>query len=183
MTTRALTYVLDTNVLVQAQRHYYPFDVCPGFWECLVHYAQAGRLTSIDRVKNEILKGDDNLKTWASNPARRSFFASTDVPAVASSFGEMMRWVQAQTQFTLAAKAEFANEKVADGWVIAYAKAHGLSVVTLEVYNATRQSRVPIPNVCRAFNVAYVNTFEMLRALDVRLNWTPPLFSQSERGQ
>ena len=47
------------------------------------------------------------------------------------------------------AEAQFAG--VADGWVAAYAKAHRLTLVTQEVYAAEAKSRVPLPNVCRAF--------------------------------
>ena len=61
------------------------------------------------------------------------------------------------------AKDEFAN--VADGWLVAYAKTHGLILVTHEIYNPTVQRKVPMPNVCEEFDVRYVNTFEMLSNL------------------
>jgi hypothetical protein len=28
-----MTYLLDTNTLIQAKNEYYGFDVCPGFWD------------------------------------------------------------------------------------------------------------------------------------------------------
>jgi len=78
-------------------------------------------------------------------------------------FGSMMSWVQAQAQYFPAAKAAFAAG--ADGWPIAYAKAQGLIVATDEVPNPTIKRKVPIPNVCDAFGVDYIGTFNMLRAL------------------
>lgn len=74
-----------------------------------------------------------------------------------------MRWVQSQSQFSPAAKAEFAA--VSDGWLIAYAKAKEAIVVTHEVLAPMVQRKVPIPNICKAFSIEYINTFEMLRRL------------------
>lgn len=74
-----------------------------------------------------------------------------------------MNWVFSQRQFTDAAKAEFAS--VADGWVIAYAAVNGLIVVTHEQYAPEAKRKVPMPNVCVEFDVAYVDTFSMLRDL------------------
>jgi hypothetical protein len=77
-----------------------------------------------------------------------------------------MSWVQAQEQFSDAAKADFAAG--ADGWLVAYARSKGLIVVTHEVLDPSIRRKVPIPNVCEAFGVSYVDTFEMLRELGVR---------------
>lgn len=80
----------------------------------------------------------------------------------------------AQAQFSTAAKAEFAETENADAWVIAFAKAVGATVVTHEKPNPHVQRRVPIPNVCDALGVPYVDTFEMLRALATRFSWHQP---------
>ncbi len=78
-----------------------------------------------------------------------------------------MAWMSNQAQFLDAAKQQFAGS--ADGWLVAHAKTNGYVVVTMEQLSADARRRVPIPNVCNAFGVRYVNTFEMLRELDVRL--------------
>jgi hypothetical protein len=161
------TYVLDTNVFIEAHRRYYSIDLCHGFWDCLMHYCQEPRLLSIDRVLAEIDKGDA-LHQWVVN-APEDLFASTADADVVNWFGQMMIWVQANPQFRGAAKAKFAGD--ADGWVIAYAKAKGFVVVTHEVFDPNAKKRVPMPNVCQQFGVPYVDTFEMLRALKVKFGW------------
>ena len=93
-------------------------------------------------------------------------FADTGKADVIRSFQEIMTWVQANSQFIGAAKAAFADDP--DGWLIAYAKAKGYVVVTHETLKPDARSRIPIPNVCQAFNVQFTDTFEMLRALGVR---------------
>jgi len=160
-----MEYVLDSNVFMEAARRYYAFDLAPKFWESLVHHAANGRLESIERIKQEIERGNDELAIWTTSQFSDAF-ASTDEEDVTESYSEVMSWVQAQDQFSDAAKADFAAG--ADGWLVAYAKAKERIVLTHEVLNPDIIRKVPIPNVCEAFGVSYVNTFEMLRELGVR---------------
>ena len=158
-------YLLDSNVFIQAARRYYAFDLAPRFWEALVLQADAGQIRSIDRVKSELKRGKDGLATWAIE-AFSAAFASTDDTDVIRSFAEIMTWVQAQGQYSDAAKADFARG--ADGWLVAYARLNNCVVVTHEVLDPNVRRRVPIPNVCEVFGVIFMDTFEMLRALGVR---------------
>jgi predicted nucleic acid-binding protein len=160
-------YVLDTNVFIEAARRYYAFDIAPPFWESLIQHAKNGRIYSIDRVKQELERGKDELATWATSQFNDAF-ASTDEEDVIASYSEVMNWVQAQDQFLDAAKADFAA--VADGWLVAYAKVKGYIVVTHELPAIDARSKVPIPNVCEALGVSYVDTFAMLRELGVRFS-------------
>jgi len=86
---------------------------------------------------------------------------------VFQAYRQIITWATSQPQFTEAAKSEFAS--VADSWLIACAMAHNYVLVTHEVYAPDIKRKIPIPNVCQAFNISYINTFEMLRRLKVRL--------------
>jgi len=165
--TNGPTYVLDANVFIQAARRYYAFDLAPRFWDSLVHHAGSGQLRSIDRVLWELDRGKDELAAWVNNDLSDSF-ASTDEADVIQAFGEIMAWVQEQSQFSDSAKADFASG--ADGWLVAYAKVKDCVVVTHEALNPVVRRKVPIPNVCQAFTVPYIDTFEMLRRLGVRFS-------------
>ena len=169
MTASSPIYVLDANIFIEAHRRYYTFDICPAYWDCLTHYANQGQIISIDRIKAELV-GGDWLATWVKQ-SPSSLFQSSATPDVVRAFSAMMAWVQGDANYTSAAKAEFAS--VADGWVAAYAKAHGAVLVTEEVYNATIKKKVPLPNVCRQFNISYTDTFGMLRGLGVKFEWQP----------
>jgi Domain of unknown function (DUF4411) len=57
-------YVLDTNVFIQAKRTFYPFEVCPGYWKAMSWHRKSGRVMSIDRVRDEIERGGDDLWSW-----------------------------------------------------------------------------------------------------------------------
>jgi hypothetical protein len=76
-------------------------------------------------------------------------------------------FIQADTE-----KDEF--QHVADGWLAAFAKANSHVVVTLEEYDPLIRKKVPLPNVCRAFDVEWITPFEMLRRLNVQLDWESP---------
>ncbi len=159
-------YLLDANAFIEAKNRYYGFDICPGFWSSLVSQHEGQRVFSIDRIQNELMVQDDEVKDWVKNQAPETFFQKTEDQDVINTFGDMVKWVYSQSQFTPAARSEFSS--VADGWVIAYAKVNDLIVVTHEQYAPDVQRKVPIPNVCVEFDVNYVNTFEMLRDLGER---------------
>lgn len=50
------TFLVDADVFISAKNRYYAFDICPGFWESLVHHSGGG-VCSIDRVRSELLAG------------------------------------------------------------------------------------------------------------------------------
>lgn len=160
-------FVLDANVLIDAKNRYYAFDLAPGFWASLIKLARTGEILSIDYIRDELAKGNDLLAQWAINDFFHAFISTNEVDVI-ECYREIMIWVQGQDQFSDAAKAEFA--RVADGWLLAYAKAKGCIVVTLEVIKPDAKAKVPIPNVCQALEVKFVNTFDMLRHFGVQ--WT-----------
>jgi len=163
--TSALTYVLDANVFMQAAREYYAFEIAPIFWESLKNKASSGRVLSIDRVARELSAGKDELAQWAENEFSRAF-ARTDTTDVVRAYTNIVEWVHAQKQFKEAEKAKFCGGS--DGWLIAYAKVRDYVVVTQEQEVPKDSHKVKIPNVCRAFNVPFVDTFGMLRDLGIR---------------
>jgi hypothetical protein len=168
-------YVLDANTFIQPKRRFYPFDICPGYWKSLAWHQQAGRVVSIDRVYHELERGADELSVWARDVFTAANFKSTQSSEVARHFGDMLEWVRAQPHFLPQARQEFASAEVADGWIAAFAKSNPEAVVvTLEEFNSERRRRVPLPNVCTAFDLEWITPFEMLKRLAVALDWSPP---------
>lgn len=165
-------FLLDSNVLVEAHKRYYAFDICPGFWDSLIALSSQGDVTSIDRVLAEIREQNDELRRWADNDAPSTLFVSSADSGVANAYRQVIGWVSSDTQFSPGAKADFARK--ADGWLVAYGLTYGLTVVTDEVLDPRIKRRVPIPNVCRQFGLEYMNTFRMLRALQVKFDWRAP---------
>ncbi|HQT90663.1 MAG TPA: DUF4411 family protein [Candidatus Kryptobacter bacterium] len=160
-------YLLDSNVFIEANRRYYAFDLCPGFWESLSIYHSKDLICSIDRVKTiEFAKGHDELKEWADSKAPKEFFVASDGEDVQMSYAVAMQWVQNQARFYPFAKTEYAGS--VDGWLIAYAKAKGMILVTHEEPAPESKKQVKIPDVCNAIGVQCINTFDMLRTLGTK---------------
>ena len=163
-----MRYVLDTNVFIDAANRYYAFDIAPGFWDSLALLAQAGYVRSIDRVYQELSRQKDGLYDWAGISFRAAF-QSTDREDVTLQYGQVMQWVNQQERYFDAAIYDFADG--ADGWLVAYAKVCGCTLVTNEVYNDYIKRKVPLPNVCVAANVPYTEPFTMLRELGVKFHF------------
>ncbi len=161
-------YVLDTSVFIQAARTYYALDIAPGFWKALLEHAKSGSIVSIDRVKREIDRGEDDLKEWVNNHFS-NFFGSTNNDNAIKAYGRLMRWAQSQTQYFPGARGEFAKAENADASVIAFAMAHRCIVVTQEKSKPDSKIRILTPDVCHAFSLHYIDTFEMMRKLGIKL--------------
>ncbi len=170
-------FVLDANVFIGAHRTYYSRDFCPGFWECLLKHFHSGALLSIDKVRDELLDiskskdvNPDALYKWTKAAPRNLFVPSSEQPVV-DAYRDIMAWVYGQPQFKQTGIRDFAAG--ADGWLVAYAQVHTITLVTQEAYDPKIRKKVPIPNVCQQFNVDYLNTFEMLRQLGVQFDLRP----------
>ena len=79
-------------------------------------------------------------------------------------------WVQRHPRYFDLAKAKFATG--ADGWLVAYARIHGSTVVTNEQSAPESRKEVKLPDVCDQFEVRRDHTFAMLRALSVHFDLT-----------
>jgi len=140
------------------------FSIFASFWDGLLFYSQNGVLCSIDKVLREIKEGKDALKSWAENDFIDYFF-STKKENVIQAYSSIVPWVQNQSQYNQLAKDTFMDEDNADTWVLAFALANELTIVTHEVFDPNIKKRIPIPNVCLEFDIDYCDTFEMLRRL------------------
>lgn len=160
-------YVLDANIFIEAANRYYAFDIAPCFWNAIIEQTGNGRIFSIDRVKDELERQDDDLAKWI----KKFFYQwcdTTNQGDVIRDYANIMQWVMSNPQFFPEAKSSFAAG--ADGWLVAYAMARSCVVVTLEQYDRYIKRKIPIPNVCTYFRVPYIDTFAMLRKLGVKFN-------------
>ena len=119
-------FILDANIFIEAHKRYYGLDLCPGFWECLIHHFHSKRLKSIDHVRSELVGYGDELSDWVGNAPGELFVSSLE-SQVTEAYREVMSWVYRNQQFSDAAKNEFSRG--ADGWLAAYAKAYGMDGV------------------------------------------------------
>lgn len=136
-------FLLDASVFIQAAQRYYAFDLAPGFWEALITHAEKQDLCSIDRVRDELLRGNDDLAEWAREKFRDYFMSTSDYD-VLEQYSKIMEWTDQNGQFDRPAKEDFARDDNADAWLVAYAKTKNLYVVTQEVFNPKIRRRIPM---------------------------------------
>ena len=158
-------YLLDSNIFIQAHRMYYPFDVVPGFWNKILELSNKGIIISIDKVKKELCETNnpDELSAWCEDKLDSSFFA--DSSSCVDIYSQIANWVHLNPRFLQSAKDEFLTTDLADPWLIAYAKKHGLTIVTHEVSQPQRKNKIKIPEPCIYFEVRYLSPIEMFREI------------------
>lgn len=160
-------YLLDTDVLISAKNSYYSFKLCPGFWDCLIIFSKKRRICSIDKVRKEIQRGNDDLKLWVDK--LNDFFYDTSKDSdVLTHYKEIIAWISHKSEYKIEAKERFLRG--ADPWLIAFAKAYNQTLVTNEKSNTNSKKKIKIPDICKRHNVKYINTFGMLRDLNVQFN-------------
>ena len=154
-------YLIDTNVLITANNHYYAFDLVPGFWSWLEDRVAAGTVGTVTKVRDEIWSGndDDPVRQWVEQFDQ---FGRDPDDATVTAMRTIAAWAVGHNRYFAAAKNEFL--RIADYYLVADALAHGDTVVTLEESKPNKQTKIQIPDVCAAFGVPVMGTFEMLRA-------------------
>jgi hypothetical protein len=153
-------YLLDANSFIESYNRYYALDICPGFWDWLDGMASSGSVRSVMPVYGELVGKGDALSDWVKSRRDDGRFLAVDDPATQAAFARVVRHVNAG-RATQLAKGRFLAK--ADPLLIATAMVSGATVVTQEKEAPQATSSVKIPDVCRAFGVPCVNTFDLLR--------------------
>jgi Domain of unknown function (DUF4411) len=159
-------YLVDTNFFIQAHRVNFPMDVVPGFWIKVKELADAGKIISIDKVKRELYNNEDQLKIWCEDNLPKDFFK--DSTGILNSYSQIVNWAATKDQYTQQALEKFLDADEADAWLIAYAHAQNISIVTNEVSARNSKNSIKIPDVCERFGVKYSNPIQMFRELGER---------------
>ncbi|BEM41764.1 DUF4411 family protein [Serratia marcescens] len=162
-----MTYIIDSNIFIEAQNTYYCLDVCPGFWDFLGQRFESGELVSIRNVYDEIAHKDDAIFDWLK--ARKPYFGAVSDEATQRNFADIANYVQVEYS---ARKTNNPNINsflsVADPWLIAKAMSTSATLVTHEVRAGAGSFKPKIPDICDKFGVNVIRTNELLRNLQVR---------------
>jgi len=162
-------YILDSNFFIEAHRVYYPLDVVPSFWLKLKMLAEEHVVISLDKVKNEIYPNKDDLSAWCQENLSNDFFKSSDEVMV--QYAQLVRWTSSRSDYyKTSAIDEFLQAEEADAFIISYALADPSNriIVTQEKADNSKK-KIKIPDVCREFDLKYINTIQLLRELKISL--------------
>ena len=130
-----MLYLLDANVLIDANRDYYPTDHVPEFWEWLTHQGEAGHIKIVQEIYDEVAAGTDLLSKWikSADVKTRLLLSETVNP-------ETVQQVIA-SGYELPAPNDIQLEAMGnDPFLIAYAVGHeDRTVVTTEASKPSKQ--------------------------------------------
>ena len=158
-----MMYLLDANTFIEAKNRYYSQNICPGFWEWLDEITLGDGIKSIEKVYDELADGSDDLADWVKARRNEGRFLPVDTD-IQDAFRRIVADVNA-ADYRQEAKQKFLAG--ADPLLVATAHVRGAAVVTQEKHEPQVKRRVPLPNVCRRFNVPFTDLFTLLAGQDV----------------
>lgn len=162
-----MRYLLDSNIFIESHKRYYNMAVFPCFWDKLVSLAQQGLVFTIDKVKDEVYAGKDDVKNWLKNHFPNKAILSTDGISLAS-YQKIQTDVRNTGQYKQSALNHYAADTLADPFICAYALAHGnITVVSYETSKPASKTEIKIPDVCRLESIPCIQVYDMLLDLKV----------------
>jgi hypothetical protein len=159
-------YWLDANVLIEANRISYPYRLAKSFWMRLAEQVELGKVVSPRRVFKEWVENEghkDFVKDWVK--VREAQLSKRPEQAVQDIVGAIGLYVFSNPQYD-----KYESWKFTDGgdpWVIAHAFVDKGTVVTLESHLHPEARKPLIPDVCKKFEVRWVNTMAMFEELGI----------------
>jgi len=167
-----LLYLLDANVLIDANDDYYPFKRVPEFWGWLLHMGLNDLAKIPLEVYEEVKAGDDDLSIWAKKSETEAALLFVEVAEVSLVSHVMdMGYAPDLTDVEI--------EKIGrDPFLIAYALAskNDRCIVTTENSKPTKtRANRHIPDVCNEFGISCCDTFKFARDLDFSTDWESKL--------
>ena len=124
-------FLIDSNSIITPYNSYYSFDISIKFWEQLKAKINDGSIIILDLVKDEILKGEDDLSNWFNNLGISTCISHKE-PNIISKYAEILQFIQQNSCYKESALKEWAQEHIADAWLIATASVYNYTLITFE---------------------------------------------------
>ena len=162
-----MLYLLDANVLIAANRDYYPLGRVPEFWDWLLDRATRQQTKIPVEVYEEVLAGaEDDLTRWLRE--------NRDTLLLDENVDEGLVAQVTEVGYAPDLSDEEVERVGRDPFLIAHALGEPAQrvVVTTE-HSKPRKQRANrhIPDVCRDLGVRCCNTYEFIEALDFTTGW------------
>ena len=162
--------LLDANVLIDANRDYYPIERVPEFWDWLVEMGELGRVKIPLEIYEEIVfpppSRADVLVDWLTN--------HRDALLLEEQVQENLVGDVTERGYADDLKDDEIEKIGRDPFLVAYALAdvQNRCVVTNEQSRPSRiRANRHLPDVSREFKVLPKNTFDLIKELDFRTDW------------
>lgn len=157
-------YLLDTNIYISFYDRYYPKENFPTFWEEFTKVLNTN-IVIPKIVTNETYQSEWFVKEYLANNYNKGFL---DHKTYAQEWGSVLQHIDSSDLYkekALTSERGWANDTIADGWLIAIAKKEQLTIVTDETRNANL-NRVNPSKSCKIPDIASDLGIECITMLD-----------------
>lgn len=166
-----MLYLLDANVLIDANRDYYPIDRVPEFWSWLGYQGELGHAKIPIEIVEEVKDGNDLLADWIKESNIQSCLHLDE-----SAFPENVTFA-VHNGYAPDLTDEEQLRLGRDPFLISYAVNCDESrcIVTTEGRKPSKQrANRKIPDVCDALGIPTCSPFEFNRTLNFSTGWSRP---------
>ena len=161
-----MLYLLDANVLIDAERNYYGFNQVPEFWDWLLHMGETGQVKMPQEIFDEIVAGVGALPEWLKKHAENLLLIEEADPALVSFIVDDGYGPDPSDEET--------QKMGQDPFLIAYGLANPALhvVVSNEGSRPSRQrANRHVPDVCDDFSIECITGFELFQRLNFSTAW------------
>lgn len=163
-----MLYLLDANVLIDADRDYYPQTRVPEFWSWLLHWAQVDNIKIPFEIYGEIVDGTGRLTDWIRQPSVKNILLLDEEPKKA-----LINRVISEGYAPDLTDTEY-GKLGCDPFLMAYAlrDPKRRRVVTTEGTRPKKQrANRLIPDVCQTLGLRCLHTFKLIQELNFSTSW------------
>ena len=139
-------YILDTNALIGFST-WIPIDLNKNFWTKLEESLQNGAWVLLDVVVDEIRYDNDGLKKWCEIQKKKGLLKSIED-------AHKNRAVEINNSYKMI--DETTGKSTIDTYLIAYAEANQLVVLSRESLRANDSDLYRVPDVCKKLNLRVI---------------------------
>ena len=163
--------LFDANSFIDPYNKYYAPKLVPSYGKYLLEIAP--QIVLLDKVYNEVIRGKDSLASWLRRGKENFCFLSSQDAEILSVYGQVIQYLDESPLYQEAAVRCWAEERVADPWLIAAAKVNGYKIVTFEgggiPLASSPSGRPKIPVVGKEFGVECEDLFSYLNWMGMSL--------------
>lgn len=170
-----MLYLLDANVIIDANREYYEFESVPEYWEWLIYQAEQNRIKMPLETYNEIKENPD--KKEDKKTPFFEWFTDAEIKKKLILDEEVDIGLVNKVTYEgyLGDPSDDDVETIGrDPFIIAYALASPADrmVVTTEVSKSSRiNANRHVPDVCDTFRILHCTPMKMNKDLKFKTSW------------
>ncbi|VQD78527.1 Uncharacterised protein [Streptococcus pneumoniae] len=165
-------YLLDSNIYINFYDRYYRKEFFPTFW------LKLSSILNSNVVVPRIVVSENYQNPWFREWLEENYKKDLiDHKSYAREWSEVIQYIQDSPLYkdtALLSEKGWANERIADPWLIAIAKKENYTIVTDEIKNVNLNDVNPsrnakVPDVCEKLNVQCISMNQFFKEISLSI--------------